>query len=204
MEYLASVVGLSGSGKSTAINGARSLLARSDISSASFHDRTSDPESAKLDVLLHSTDLSPEARLHLLLAIRRQVIDRCILPSMRQHDATITDRYYPCTIAYQAYGEGLDRDMVTQAAISAAHGALPDRVFLLDVPAAIARQRMSARGGPQQIFDAAELSFHTRVRQGYLDQAMDNEQFVVVDGLAPEQEVAQFIADTIRHDLSSD
>ena len=203
MEYLASVVGLSGSGKSTAITGARALLAKEGVTSASFHDRTSDPESAKLDFLLQTADLSPEARMHLILATRRQVIDRQITPSLRQHDVTITDRYYPCTIAYQAYGEGLDRNMVTQAAVAAAHGALPNRVFLLDIPADVAKQRMQARAEPQQIFDAEELAFHARVRQGYLDQAAANEQFTVIDALTSRETVARFIADTISYDLHS-
>jgi dTMP kinase len=163
----------------------------------------SDPESAKLDAVLQTADLSPEARLHLLLAIRRQVIDRQILPSMRQHDVTITDRYYPCTIAYQAYGEGLAYELVADAAIGGAHDALPDRVFLLDIPAAIAKQRMTIRGGQSQIFDAAEEAFHERVRQGYLEQAAKSDQFVVINGLAPREEVAQFIADTIRRDIRS-
>jgi dTMP kinase len=203
MEYLASVVGLSGSGKSTAITGTRALLAAEGITSASFHDRTSDPESAKLDSLLHTADLSPEARMHLILAIRRQVIDRQIIPSLSQHDVTITDRYYPCTIAYQAYGEGLNRNIVTQAAISAAQGALPNRIFLLDLPGPIAKLRMQARAEPQQIFDAEAVAFHERVRHGYLAQAAVDERFAVVDALSSRETVAQFIADTISYDLRS-
>lgn len=201
MEYLASIVGLSGSGKSTAIAGARALLTQEGLTSASFHDRTSDPESAKLDAVLQTADLSPEARLHLLLAIRRQVIDRQIVPSMRRHDVTLTDRYYPCTIAYQSYGEGLDRETVSQAAIRAAHDAIPDRIFLLDIPAAIAKQRIAERGGQPQIFDTAAHAFHERVRHGYLEQAATDERFVLIDGLTPRTEIAQFIADIIQRDV---
>lgn len=201
--YLASVVGLSGAGKSTAIRGVRNILTGAGISSASFHDRTSDPESAKLDELLHTTDLSPEARMHLIIAARRQIIDRQIIPSMQQHDVTITDRYYPCTIAYQAYGERLDRQLVGQAAISAAHGALPNRIFLLDIPGEFVPQRIAQQHSAPQLFDDAAVEFHGRVRQGYLDQAeADPETFVVVDGLAPREQVAQHIAGIIHGDLS--
>ena len=178
------------------------MLGEQDLSNASFHDRTSDPESAKLDRVLHGTDLSSEARMHLILAARRQIIDRQIIPSLRQNDVTITDRYYPCTVAYQAYGEGLDHELVAKAAVNAAHGAIPEKIFVLDVPAEVAVERMTARGEAQQIFDDEQLSFHGRVRHGYLEQARaDRGRFEVIDGLAPRHEVAAMIADIINSDL---
>jgi dTMP kinase len=202
MEYLASVVGLSGSGKTTAISGARTLLAAEGISSASFHDRTSDPESLKIDSLIHSADLSPEARMHLILAARRQVIDRRILPSMQRNGVTFTDRYYPCTIAYQGYGEGLDLGTVTREALLGAHDALPNRVFVLDIPVSVAKERMRLRGERPQIFDAEATEFHERVREGYLTQANDDESFTVLDGLASKTVVARAMANRILRDLA--
>lgn len=200
--YLASVVGLSASGKSTAIKGARALLLERGLSNESFHDRTSDPASAKLDRILHDTDLSPESRMYLILAARRQIIDRNIIPSLSTNDVTMTDRYYPCTVAYQAHGEGLDRELVARAAISAAHGAIPQKVFVLDVPAETAMLRMQERNDAQQIFDDEQVTFHERVRQGYLSQAYEErERFMVIDGLAPRHEVAAMIADVISHDI---
>jgi dTMP kinase len=202
MEYLASVVGLSGAGKTTAISAARVLLANEGISSASFHDRTSDPESTKIDSFIHSADLSPEARMHLIIAARRQIIDRRIVPSMQRNDVTLTDRYYPCTIAYQAYGERLDLDTVARAALLGAHDALPNRIFLLDVSASVAKERMRIRGDSHQIFDAEPNAFHERVRRGYLAQADANESFTVLDGTAPKMVVARAITNRILRDLT--
>src|SRR5438132_555813 len=105
MAYLATYEGLSGSGKSTAAAGVQKLLAEAGLTSALFHDRTAYPASAEIDRLLHEQDLSPMARMYAIIAARRQVVDRQILPSMETHDITLTDRKYYSTIAYQAYGE---------------------------------------------------------------------------------------------------
>lgn len=201
MAYLASVVGLSGSGKTTVTREVSSELAEHDLCVASFHDRTTGFASQKIDSLIQGETLSPEARFYLFLAARREVIDQYIIPAMQHNDVVLTDRYFPCTIAYQAYGEGLNRDLVASMSIRASHGAIPNKVFVLDVSPEESQARMANRGENPQIFDSERLAFHGRVRQGYLEQASDNPNYMVINGTLPVAEVTSIIGQSILHDM---
>jgi dTMP kinase len=201
MEYIASVVGLSGSGKTTALQAVTEKLSDAEVSSEVFHDRTAHPASQKLDEALHRVELSSEARMFLILAARRHIIDELIIPSTRQNQVTLTDRYTPCTVAYQGYGEGLDIGYVQTMTDRAAHGARSSRVFLLDIPADMAIRRMQQRGEANQIFDHSALAFHERVREGYLAQAEIDERFVVIDGLASQESIRDHIEAKILADI---
>jgi dTMP kinase len=201
MEYLASVVGLSASGKSTAIRNTSGLLAEESLEVASFHDRTTGVVSQEINSFIHERRVTPWARFYMFLAARRQIIDRYIIPGMQKNDVVLTDRYYPCTVAYQAYGEGLDKAIAEPAAISAVHGALPTRVFFLDISAEESHARMRDRDEVPQIFETETLQFHQRVRQGYIDQAEENEHFTTIDGTLPPEVVASTMAGIILADL---
>lgn len=203
MSYLVSIDGLSGSGKTTAIAAVNDALLHHGFRVHVFHDRLGDATAAKLDAVQHGLELSPKARLYFMLAMRRQVIDAAIIPSLAKDDITITDRYYPSTVAYQAYGQGLDIDEVTQLAMQAAEGALPDRLFYIDVPAETALARMADRGTAIQVFDAEKAAFHERVRQGYLAQARSDGKTVIIDGTKPRERVANEILQTILDDVST-
>lgn len=202
MSYLVSIDGLSGSGKSTALKAVVAALRKHHLRVHAYHDRLGEPHAAMLDTAQHGLDLSPLARLYFMLALRRQVIDGAILPSLAHDDITITDRYYPSTIAYQAYGQKLDPSLVTRLALEAAAGAIPQRVFYIDVPARVALNRMAERGGTLQVFDAEHEAFHERVRQGYLAQARHNRTFTIIDGTLPKERVARTILSRILADLA--
>ncbi len=201
MSYFVAIDGLSGSGKSTAISRVSELLKAQGYQVGVYHDRLGEPNAARIDALQHELDLSPMARLYFMLAVRRQVIDGAYLPSFRRNDITIADRYYTSTIAYQAYGQGLDPDMVTALATQAAAGAEPERIFYLDVPVSVALERMAKRGTSIQVFDAEQAAFHERVRQGFLAQAKADRRMIVVDATQPAEAVAQAILAAMSRDL---
>lgn len=202
MSYLVTIDGLSGSGKSTAIATVSEALRNHGLKVHVFHDRLGDTTAAKLDAVQHDLALSPKARLYFMLAVRRQVIDAAIVPSLAEDDITIADRYYPSTIAYQAYGQGLDVHEVTQLATLAAEGALPDRIFYVDIPGRTALKRMAERGTAIQVFDDEESAFHERVRQGYLAQAHADSKTMVIDGTKSRERVANEILHTILRDIA--
>ncbi len=201
MGYLASVVGLSGSGKSTAIRNASSVLIERGLDVASFHDRKADPISRRINSIIQSRGISPEARHFLFLAARRQIIDEQIIPALQQNDIVFTDRYFPCSIAYQSYGEGLDLNMVTRTAVDATTGAKPDSVFFLDIPVLESRRRMKLRDEIPQALETEKVAFYEQVRQGYLEQAEGRTDYLVIDGTMPRIDVAKSIASIVLTDL---
>jgi dTMP kinase len=203
MEYLAVVDGISGAGKTTAINNASETLTARGLSVVSTHDRTDEPNSREIDRLIQTGDYSPAARMLLFLAARRQTIDKKIKPNLRHTDLVIVDHYFPSTIAYQAHAEGLDPYVVKTLALVSVLDALPNRTFILDLDADLALSRMQTRGENIQVFDGLDRRFHERAREGYVSMAEHFDSFELVDASQSRELVAEHISSIILSDLSS-
>jgi len=124
--------------------------------------------------------ISPLAELFLFAASRAQLVTEVISPSLGRGTMVICDRYTGSTVAYQGYGRGLDLDTIQAINNIATRGLLPDLVILLDIPVEVGLARKgSAR---QARFEREEVTFHQRVREGYLRiAAADSQRWLVVD-----------------------
>lgn len=130
--------------------------------------------------------LSPLAELMLYAADRAQHIDETIRPSLQAGKNVLCDRFSDATVAYQGFGRALDLQLIAELNELATSGLKPDRTFLLDLPVEIglarARDRLERQKSPEGRFEAEALSFHEKVRQGYLRLAHEEpERFRVID-----------------------
>ena len=64
-------------------------------------------------------------------AARAQLVAQVILPALRRGAIVLTDRFADSTIAYQAYGRGIDREFIDRANAFACQGVWPDRTILM-------------------------------------------------------------------------
>ncbi len=136
-----------------------------------------------------STELSSEAELFLYLADRAQHVQQIIRPALELGKIVISDRYVDSTLAYQGYGRGMDLDTLHGLNRVAISGTWPGITFLLDLSPELGLSRARKRNQDldktraEGRFEAEQLEFHTRVRQGYLELAASNrDRFVVLDG----------------------
>ncbi len=112
----------------------------------------------------------------------------------------LCDRFSDATRAYQAFGRGLDRQLIEQVNLLACQGLAPDSTLLLDCPVETgllrARQRIDASSGPrEERFELEALEFHQRVRDGYLTLAAEEpHRFVTFDATNSPEQVAVRIA----------
>jgi dTMP kinase len=113
----------------------------------------------------------PTAELLLYLADRYQHLKEVIEPTLAQGLHVICDRYHDATMAYQGHARGIGFAIVDQLAEILAL-AIPDLTLVLDVEVEIGLKR--ARERNQQAnsdtwgrFEAEDLDFHRRVREGY-------------------------------------
>lgn len=136
-----------------------------------------DPENA---------DLSDEAELLIYEAARAQIVREVIEPALARGAVVLCDRFYDSTVAYQAFGRGLDRTFVDAANRFATGGLVPDRTLLLsceDAESALARA--AARSGADRL-EQAGAAFHDRVRAGFAAiAAAEPERVVPIDTSAP-------------------
>ena len=137
-------------------------------------------------------NISPISELLLFNASRAQLIDEILKPSLDKGTFVICDRYYDSTIAYQSYARGLDLDMVKAVNKIGSRSLTPDLTILLDIPVERAFERNREKRPDR--FEKENLSFHKRVRQGYLALAKSEpKRWLIIDGTQDKEIIAGII-----------
>lgn len=157
-------------------------------------------------ILLNAENRAMVADTELLLyaAARSQHVAEVIRPALLANRIVLCDRFTDATLAYQGFARGLDIELVRQLNSLATGGLTPDLTILVDCPAAIglgrAKARIAASDGPkEERFEQEALSFHEKVRAGYLRQAqLEPTRFRIVDGKAPIEQVTSEIIGQIE------
>jgi len=139
------------------------------------------------------------AELLLFAADRAEHIDKVIRPARDAGSWVLCDRFIYSTITFQGHGRGIRRDWIDQANTLATQGFLPDLVVLLDIDPVAARARVEARvGNGRDSFEEEELSFHTRIRNGFLECADTlPTPFLVLDATQSPEELLASVARTL-------
>lgn len=151
---------------------------------------------------MENQGMSPRSETLLFCAARAQLVDQVIRPALARGEVVISDRYADSTLAYQGYGHGNDLAVLRQLLHFATGGLWPDLTLLLDVDSAAGLERRRSSGGEWNRLDDYALSFHQRVRQGYLDLARSQpERWVVVDAAQPMDAVQQALRQVILRRL---
>jgi dTMP kinase len=122
---------------------------------------------------LENRDLCARAELFLYLADRAQHVAQVVRPALEAGQIVLCDRFADSTVAYQAFGRGLDAEMLHGLNTLAVDGLWPDLTILLDIEPevglarAVARNTAEGKTVAEGRFEAESLAFHGRVRQGY-------------------------------------
>lgn len=144
-------------------------------------------------MLLHvdNKDITPITELFLYLADRAQHIGQVIRPELEAGKVVLCDRFADSTIVYQGYGRGLDTKVLQQLNDVAVDGLWPDLTILLDIDPEVGLKRATLRNIEDGIakeegrFEAEHMSFHTRIREGYLTWAAVNRDRIKVTSATP-------------------
>ena len=135
----------------------------------------------------------------LVFAARRDHVERVVAPALERGDTVLCDRFTDATFAYQGYGRG--QSLETLATLEAwVHGSLrPDLTFWFDIdPELAAKRRAQARAADR--FEAEDVAFFVRVRDGYLARmAAEPDRFVRIDAARDRVDVAGQIEEGLRH-----
>ena len=98
-------------------------------------------------ILLHPEHRSMADQTEVLLyaASRAQHVHQTIKPALERGDIVICDRFIDASIAYQAYGLGIDEQVVRSINAFASSGLQPNRTYMLDLSAEVGRERILLR-----------------------------------------------------------
>lgn len=142
------------------------------------------------------------SELLLFESARADIVEKRVLPALKEGKIVIMDRFYDSTTVYQSFGRGLDRRDVEYFNKVAAHGLVPDLTIYLKV----SQNDAFARKGGADKNDAIEQSgaeFHERIRHGFDVLAKENkDRFLVVDASQPIPEVFSQITSAFEQKYS--
>jgi len=137
-------------------------------------------------VLLDADNLGmqPLTELMLYAAARSQHVSEVIMPALATGSIVLCDRFTDATIAYQHFGRGIDRTTIDELNLLACQSVRPDLTILIDCDVAIglnrAKKRIEASQGPrEERFELEAISFHQRVRDGYVQLAAEEPQRIL-------------------------
>lgn len=145
-------------------------------------------------VLDAATRMNPSTEALIMLTDRSHHVHSVIAPALEAGRSVVCDRFYASTLAYQGYGRGVDLGLLRAASELAIGSCLPTLTILLDVPVEVVNERRAH--DQKDRFEAEDLAFHQRVRDGYLELARDHGWFVL-DGARSEDDVAAVIDERV-------
>jgi dTMP kinase len=140
--------------------------------------------------------VSPQAELFLVAASRAQLVAEVIRPALEEGKVVICDRFTHSTMVYQGYGRGLDFTAIQMVNNMATRHLKPDLIVLLDISP---EQGLARKRSLKDRFELEDLSFHKRIRDGYLRMAAsESDRWLVIDASLPKDEVAGIIWTRVR------
>ena len=141
-------------------------------------------------------------------AARREHLIRTIWPALKRGHWVLSDRFADSTMAYQGYGHGVDRELISALYRAAVGDFHPDMTLVLDLPVTEGLRRAQQRNGAATTGSAAtedryermDVGFHERLRAGFLAiAAAEPDRCVVIDAAGNADAVAARIWAAVAH-----
>ncbi len=169
--------GLDGAGKSTHLGWLEAFLKAKGLTVLMTREPGGTPLGEKLRALLldHTQVMHPDTEALLMFAARREHLDKVIRLALEAGTWVVSDRFTDASFAYQGGGRGVDWKRLEALEAWVQQGLQPDLTLLLDVPAEVGKQRLSAVRDPDR-FEREQADFFARVREAYLRRAKEAPQ----------------------------
>lgn len=182
--------GIDGTGKSTHIGHLRKYLEEQGLEVVQSFEPTRGTWGRMLRDSALTGRLSVEEEVDLFLKDRKEHVETLIAPALARGAWVLLDRYYLSMMAYQG-ARGVDTSMIRSA--NEAFAPVPDAVLWLDIPVAVALERIGNRGERDAFETEAGL---TACRNVFA--AIDEPWMIRVDADADEAAVARRVRDLVK------
>lgn len=161
------VEGSEGAGKTTLAKGLAARLTEAGIDPVLVREPGGTPVAERIRAILLDPDhtIEPVSELMLFLAARADLVRKVIAPALAGGRTVLADRFQLSTEAYQCGGRGLPTSLFLDANRAATGGLQPDLTLVLDLPAEVGFQRISAKRPGLDRIEQAGQDFHSRVSE---------------------------------------
>ncbi len=167
--FFITIEGLEGSGKSSVIRFIEKLLRKRKASFKVYREPGSTRVGEKIRKILldkKNKKLSAHTELLLYLAARTQLIEEKLREDLKKYDFIICDRFFDSTLVYQGFALGLGK-IVESSVEMFSLGVVPNLTLVLNTPPKLGLARLKSKDR----IESRALSFHNRLRRGYLQLA---------------------------------
>ena len=153
-------------------------------------------------LLAHGTEWQPLSEALLHAAARSQHLAQTVRPALEARRWVVSDRFSDSTRAYQGWGQGVPLETLDELERMVVADTRPDLTLMLDVAPEIGLARAHGRGQGADRYEAMDLSFHQRLREGYRGIAeAAPERCVLIDASGPEDTVEAAVRAAVRDRL---
>jgi len=207
-----SLEGIEGCGKTTQLEGLSTFLKEKGRSFVVTREPGGTAIGEKIRSILldpASKELVPAAELLLYMADRAQHIHSLIKPRLAEGKIVVCDRYFDATVVYQGFARGLGIGFIRDLHRVILEDLIPDITLLLDLPPRIGLARAwqaldnGNRSDTESRFEEETISFHEKVRAGYLELSRrEPRRFKVIDASQKIDEVQRDIRKVLAEYLS--
>lgn len=125
-------------------------------------------------------NLDKKAELLLYLASRAQLVNEKIKKLIKKNYIIIMDRFYLSTIVYQGYARNMDIDLIKKLNEFVLDGLKTNLTVILDANLKTIFYRLKKRKKNNRI-DNENENFHKKIRYGYLKEAKNNKDTVIIN-----------------------
>ena len=115
----------------------------------------------------------------LYLASRNEHIKKTLIPAIKKNKNIICDRFFDSTIAYQAYGKGVDKQLIDFIHKKIVKNIKPDITFILKVKISKAIKRLKKRKNLNR-YDKFSKDFYQKVQRGFIKIAKSNSKRCII------------------------
>lgn len=199
--------GIEGSGKTTQIDRLATFFEKSGAECVTTRQPGGTVIGENIrSILLNPSNhsLQPMTELLLYLADRAQHINEIIRPALKAGKTVICDRYFDATIVYQGFARGLSVELLLDLHRILFDNLKPDVTLLLDLSPQLGLERAwrqlnsGQRVGRESRFENEDLTFHEKVRAGYLELALlEPQRFHIIDATQSQDQVFAEICKTL-------
>ncbi|GAC1394891.1 MAG: dTMP kinase [Thermoanaerobaculia bacterium] len=200
--------GIEGSGKSTQLHRVAAFLRERGRTVVITKEPGGTQIADRIRAILLDSKSTIDAVAEVLLfaASRRQNTVEIIRPAVERGDVVLCDRYTDSTLAYQGFGRLINLDQLRTLNGWATGDLNPELTFIFDLTEEVglsrAVHRNSSAAADEGRFEAEDLRFHRRVREGYLTlAASDPQRYAVVDANGSIDAVFEKTLDVLRKRL---
>jgi dTMP kinase len=141
----------------------------------------------------------PATEAMMMSASRHEHVIHVIEPALSRGDIVICDRFTDSTHVYQGYVGGVDNALLDGLDQLSCQGLVPDLTLLLDIDSNAGLARTIQRGIAESRFESKGVTFHQKVRQGFVERAEKYpDRITKIDAAKPAGEVTMDVIAAVR------